>query len=134
MHLRPRPRPVTARLLSAGLASLTVLTLSSCGSDDGSGGGGSDTERAEKEVEKVTGDNDVDLKGDSPLDAIAYGIIAAQSTKYDDYEIDGDTVRVFVKDGVTLSGSECVIISAATSADHPDTTFVIVDGDEEITC
>lgn len=85
-------------------------------------------------MEKVTGDNDVDLKGSSALDAVAYGIVAAQSTKYDDYEIDGDTVRVFVKDGVTLSGSECVIISAATSADHPDTTFVIVDGDEEIIC
>lgn len=116
-----------ARLAPAVLLVLAAPILASCGDDD-------TTSKVQEEVEKVTGDNDVELKGNSRLDAAGYAIVAAQSGKYDDYEVDGDTVRLFVKDDVELSGSECVIVSAATSTDYPDATFLIVDGDEEIAC
>lgn len=119
-----------ARLAPAALLVLAAPILASCGDD----GTTSNVQKVQEEVEKVTGDNDVELKGNSRLDAAGYAIVAAQSGKYDDYEIDGDTVRLFVKDDVELSGSECVIVSAATSTDYPDATFLIVDGDEEIAC
>ncbi len=108
-------------------ATLTIL-LAGCGGDDA-------TEKAEKAVESVAGKSDADLKGNSPLDAAAYALVSVQSQKYDDYEIDGDTVRLKVRKGVTLGGAECTIIGAATGADHPDAKFVLVESDgTETTC
>ncbi|GAA3537122.1 hypothetical protein [Nocardioides daeguensis] len=114
------------RPIAACALVLSVTALGACG--DGA------ADRVDGEVEKVTRDRDVDLKGNSPLDAIGYAIVATQSSKYRDYEIDGETVRLLVHDGVELAGSECLIIDAATSADHPDAFFVIVTDGEEIAC
>lgn len=105
-----------------------LLVLSGCGEE-------SATDRAEAAVEEVTGERGVELKGNSRLDAAAYGLVSAQSSKYSDYEIDGSTVRITVRDGVTLNGSECMIVNAATEVDYPDATFVLVTPDgEETTC
>lgn len=105
-------------------ATLTIL-LTGCGGDDAT----------EKAVESVAGKSDADLKGNSPLDAAAYALVSVQSQKYEDYEIDGDTVRLKVRKGVTLGGAECTIIGAATGADHPDARFVLVESDgTETTC
>ena len=44
-------------------------------------------------------------------------------------------VSLQVRKGVTLGGAECTIIGAATGADHPDATFVLVEPDgAETTC
>lgn len=105
--------------------SVAATTLAGCGGDDSAA-------KAEKAVDSVAGPSKAKLKGNSPLDAAAYALVRVQSEKYRDYEIDGTTVRLIVRDGATLSGSECVIVSAATNADHPDATFVVVapDGTE----
>ena len=109
--------------------------IASCGALVSCGGDDDGTKRAEQAVESVTGSNDAELKGSSPLDAAAYALVSVQSQKYEDYEIDGNTVRLKVRDGVTLSGSECTIIQAATSTDYPDATFVLVESDgTETTC
>ena len=50
------------------------------------------------------------------------------------FHINGNTVRLIVQDGATLSGSECTIINAATKADHPNVAFVIDGGGQTITC
>lgn len=106
--------------------ALTAATLAGCGGDDDG------TTAAEKAVDSVAGPSKAKLKGNSPLDAAAYAVVRVQSDKYRDYEIDGTTVRLLVRDGATLSGSECVIVSAATQADHPEASFVVVapDGTE----
>lgn len=119
---------MTLRLLpAAALVALSPLLLAACGDDGGSSN--ADTDRVEEVVDGVVGDNDVELKGNSELDAAAYGIVAVQSEKYADYEIDGDRVLLKVRDGAELSGSECIIVTAATEVDHPDTTFVLVEPD-----
>ncbi len=113
-------------LLASALILAAGLALTGCGDDE--------TEQAEKAVESLTGDNDVELKGNSELDAAGYALVAAQGDKYSDYEVDGTTVRLFVADGAELSGAECVIVTAATETDYPDATFVVVADGEETVC
>lgn len=113
--------------LAAGTLAATAL-LGGCGSDDG-------TKTAGKAVEKVTGKSGVTMKGDSELDTAAYALVRVQSAKYSDYEIDGNTVRLKVRRGRALAGSECTIINAATETDYPNATFVIVEaGGKETPC
>lgn len=119
---------MTLRLLpAAALVALSPLLLAACGDDGGSSN--ADTGRVEEVVDGVVGDNDVELKGNSELDAAAYGIVAVQSEKYADYEIDGDRVLLKVRGDAELSGSECIIVTAATEVDHPDVAFVLVEPD-----
>ncbi len=118
---------VSATLIGAVLTLGLSIGLVGCGS-------GEETDQATDAVEQVTGDNDVELKGDSDLDAVGYALVSVQGEKYSDYEIDGDTVRLIVKEGAELSGSECAIISASTGADHPDISFVLVVDGEETAC
>lgn len=112
-----------------GILVASLVALGACGGEDDA------TKSAEKAVEKVLGSNDVELKGNSPLHAAAYAVVSVQKEKYSDYDIDGSTVRITVRDGVTLSGSECIIINGATDADHPDVAFILVESDgTETTC
>ena len=89
---------------------------------------------AQQAVEAVTGKKKIKMKGNTPLDATAYAVTSVLSGKFKDYHINGNTVRLIVQDGATLSGSECTIINAATKADHPNVAFVIDGGGQTITC
>ncbi len=113
---------IRSKSLAAALFAVSILPLSACGGDD-------KTDKVEKAVESVTGSSDAKLKGDSALDTVAYALVKVQSAKYEDYDIDGNTVRLKVRKGITLAGSECVIIESATGNDHPDASFVLVESD-----
>ncbi len=109
------------------VAVLSVaLVVSACGGGGDEGGtaptGGGSTEAS-------TAATGGESEGGSTLGIAASALVRVQSMKYEDYEVDGDTVRLKVRDGVELAGSECVIIDAATGADYPDAKFVLVEPD-----
>lgn len=124
--------PLHHTLAASGAALLAVLALAGC-SDKAK----EPAQAVQQAVEKVTGKNKIKMKGNTPLDAAAYSITSITSVmsgKFKDYQISDNTVRLIVKDGATLSGSECTIINAATKADHPNVIFIIDDGGKTITC
>lgn len=121
--------PLHHTLAASGAALLAVLALAGC-SDKAQ----EPALAVQQAVEKVTGKNKIKMKGNTPLDAAAYSITSVMSGKFKDYQISDNTVRLIVKDGATLSGSECTIINAATKADHPNVIFIIDDGGKTITC
>lgn len=124
--------PLHHTLAASGAALLAVLALAGC-SDKAQ----EPAQAVQQAVEKVTGKNKIKMKGNTPLDAAAYSITSITSVmsgKFKDYQISNNTVRLIVKDGATLSGSECTIINAATKADHPNVIFIIDDGGKTITC
>jgi hypothetical protein len=124
--------PLHHTLAASGAALLAVLALAGC-SDKAQ----EPAQAVQQAVEKVTGKNKIKMKGNTPLDAAAYSITSITSVmsgKFKDYQISDNTVRLIVKDGATLSGSECTIINAATKADHPNVIFIIDDGGKTITC
>jgi hypothetical protein len=124
--------PLHHTLAASGAALLAVLALAGC-SDKAQ----EPAQAVQQAVEKVTGKNKIKMKGNTPLDADAYSITSITSVmsgKFKDYQISDNTVRLIVKDGATLSGSECTIINAATKADHPNVIFIIDDGGKTITC
>lgn len=121
--------PLHHTLAASGAALLAVLALAGC-SDKAQ----EPAQAVQQAVEKVTGKNKIKMKGNTPLDAAAYSITSVMSGKFKDYQISDNTVRLIVKDGATLSGSECTIINAATKADHPNVIFIIDDGGKTITC
>lgn len=121
--------PLHHTLAASGAALLAVLALAGC-SDKAQ----EPAQAVQQAVEKVTGKNKIKMKGNTPLDAAAYSITSVMSGKFKDYQISDSTVRLIVKDGTTLSGSECTIINAATKADHPNVIFIIDDGGKTITC
>jgi len=121
--------PLHHTLAASGAALLAVLALAGC-SDKAK----EPAQAVQQAVEKVTGKNKIKMKGNTPLDAAAYSITSVMSGKFKDYQISDSTVRLIVKDGTTLSGSECTIINAATKADHPNVIFIIDDGGKTITC
>lgn len=116
-------------LTISGAVVLAMMALAGCGDKTEES-----TQAAQQAAEKVTGKKRVKLKGNTPLDAAAYSVTSVMSGKFKDYHITGNTVRLVVKDGVTLSGSECTIINAATKADHPNATFVLDSGSATVTC
>ena len=116
-------------LTTSGAALLVMMALAGCGDKTAE-----PTQTAQQAAEKVTGKKKVKLKGNTPLDAAAYSVTSVMSSKFKDYHITGNTVRLVVKDGAALSGSECTIINAATKADHPNATFVIDSGSATVTC
>lgn len=124
--------PLHHTLAASGAALLAVLALAGC-SDKAQ----EPAQAVQQAVEKVTGKNKIKMQGNTPLDAAAYSITSITSVmsgKFKDYQISDNTVRLIVKDGATLSGSECTIINAATKADHPNVIFIIDDGGKTITC
>lgn len=120
-------------LTISGAALLAMMALAGC-SDKTAESTQAATQAAQQAAEKVTGKKKVKLKGDTPLDAAAYSVTSVMSSKFKDYHITGNTVRLVVKDGVAMSGSECTIINAATKADHPHAAFVIDSGSATVTC
>lgn len=112
-----------------GAAWVAALALAGCGDK-----AQEPVQAAQQAVEAVTGKKKIKMKGNTPLDATAYAVTSVLSGKFKDYHINGNTVRLIVQDGATLSGSECTIINAATKADHPNVAFVIDGGGQTITC
>jgi len=112
-----------------GAAWVAALALAGCGDK-----AQEPVQAAQQAVEAVTGKKKIKMKGNTPLDAAAYAVTSVLSGKFKDYHINGNTVRLIVQDGATLSGSECTIINAATKADHPNVAFVIDGGGQTITC
>lgn len=110
-------------------AWVAALALAGCGDK-----AQEPVQAAQQAAETVTGKKKVKMKGNTPLDAAAYAVTSVLSGKFKDYHINGNTVRLIVQDGATLSGSECTIINAATKADHPNVAFVIDGGGQTITC
>lgn len=110
-------------------AWVAALALAGCGDK-----AQEPVQAAQQAVEAVTGKKKIKMKGNTPLDATAYAVTSVLSGKFKDYHINGNTVRLIVQDGATLSGSECTIINAATKADHPNVAFVIDGGGQTITC
>ena len=110
-------------------AWVAALALAGCGDK-----AQEPVQAAQQAVEAVTGKKKIKMKGNTPLDAAAYAVTSVMSGKFKDYHINGNTVRLIVQDGATLSGSECTIINAATKADHPNVAFVIDGGGQTITC
>ena len=110
-------------------AWVAALALAGCGDK-----AQEPVQAAQQAVEAVTGKKKIKMKGNTPLDATAYAVTSVMSGKFKDYHINGNTVRLIVQDGATLSGSECTIINAATKADHPNVAFVIDGGGQTITC
>ena len=110
-------------------AWVAALALAGCGDK-----AQEPVQAAQQAVEAVTGKKKIKMKGNTPLDAAAYAVTSVLSSKFKDYHINGNTVRLIVQDGATLSGSECTIINAATKADHPNVAFVIDGGGQTITC
>ena len=121
---------MTKRIFSVLLAAaLSLSLLAGCGDK-----AQEPVQAAQQAVEAVTGKKKIKMKGNTPLDAAAYAVTSVLSGKFKDYHINGNTVRLIVQDGATLSGSECTIINAATKADHPNVAFVIDGGGQTITC
>lgn len=128
---------------AAGIALVAAIAVG-CSDDSGNSSGdnggnksandSADKDAVDQSVDEVVGDNDIERKGDSPLDIAAYSLATVQSEKYSDYEVDGSTARFIVRDGVEVAGSECVIITAALGTDHPDATFIVVADGEETVC
>ena len=116
-------------LAISGAAWVAALALAGCGDK-----AQEPVQAAQQAVEAVTGKKKIKMKGNTPLDAAAYAVTSVLSGKFKDYHINGNTVRLIVQDGATLSGSECTIINAATQADHPNVAFVIDGGGQTITC
>ena len=116
-------------LAISGAAWVAALALAGCGDK-----AQEPVQAAQQAVEAVTGKKKIKMKGNTPLDAAAYAVTSVLSGKFKDYHINGNTVRLIVQDGATLSGSECTIINAATKADHPNVAFVIDGGGQTITC
>ena len=116
-------------LAISGAAWVAALALAGCGDK-----AQEPVQAAQQAVEAVTGKKKIKMKGNTPLDAAAYAVTSVLSGKFKDYHITGNTVRLVVKDGAALSGSECTIINAATKADHPNATFVIDSGSATVTC
>ena len=116
-------------LAISGAAWVAALALAGCGDK-----AQEPVQAAQQAVEAVTGKKKIKMKGNTPLDAAAYAVTSVLSGKFKDYHINGNTVRLIVQDGATLSGSECIIINAATKADHPNVAFVIDGGGQTITC
>ena len=110
-------------------AWVAALALAGCGDK-----AQEPVQAAQQAVEAVTGKKKIKMKGNTPLDAAAYAVTSVMSGKFKDYHINGNTVRLIVQDGATLSGSECTTINAATKADHPNVAFVIDGGGQTITC
>ena len=110
-------------------AWVAALALAGCGDK-----AQEPVQAVQQAVEAVTGKKKIKMKGNTPLDAAAYAVTSVLSGKFKDYHISGNTVRLIVQDGATLSGSECTIINAATKADHPNVAFVIDGGGQTITC
>ena len=110
-------------------AWVAALALAGCGDK-----AQEPVQAAQQAVEAVTGKKKIKMKGNTPLDAAAYAVTSVLSGKFKDYHINGNTVRLIVQDGATLSGSECTIINAATKADHPNVALVIDGGGQTITC
>ena len=110
-------------------AWVAALALAGCGDK-----AQEPVQAAQQAVEAVTGKKKIKMKGNTPLDAAAYAVTSVMSGKFKDYHINGNTLRLIVQDGATLSGSECTIINAATKADHPNVAFVIDGGGQTITC
>jgi hypothetical protein len=100
--------------------------LSACGSGGGSRSEGSGV-AAPADQGATGGDGGAGV--DSTLDIAGKSIVTVQSQKYEDYEVDGDVVRLAVRDGKELDGSECLIIDSATGADHPEAKWVLVEAD-----
>ena len=110
-------------------AWVAALALAGCGDK-----AQEPVQAAQQAVEAVTGKKKIKMKGNTPLDAAAYAVTSVMSGKFKDYHINGNTVRLIVQDGATLSVSDCTIINAATKADHPNVAFVIDGGGQTITC
>lgn len=123
---------MTRRSTAVVLVALALAwTTSACGGgsgSDGSEGSGASTPAEATADQGATGDDGNSGAG-STLDIAADSIVTVQSQKYEDYEVDGDVVRLSVREGVDLSGSECVIINAATEVDHPNAKWVLVEAD-----
>lgn len=119
---------ITRTKLAALLAASPLVLLGACGSDEAPAASDKPTQTAAGadggELPEIT----------STLDIFARSIASIMRQKIEDYEVDGNTVRFKIKSGITLAGSECVIIDSATQGDHPDATFILVNGGEEITC
>lgn len=130
-HLRTVAFMMIRRTMVGGLVAL-AFAVSACGGgsdDDGSGA----SAPADATVEATSAQGDAVGSGGtgtrSALDIAATSIVRVQSQTYESYEVDGDSVRLMVRDGVPLDGSECLIIESATGVDHPDATWVLVERD-----
>lgn len=120
---------ITRMKFAALVAASSLVLLGACGSDDAS------SAPSDKTTETTSqGGDSTEPEITSSLDIAARSLSTVMSEKIEGYEVDGNTVRLKVRSGITLSGSECVIINAATESDHPDATFILVNGGEEITC
>ncbi len=134
-----RPAVVAALAMAVSLSA-----LSACSADGGTNAN-SENDSGKTSMGKngssktPTGKNDskdgtIKMKGNSELDTAAYSLQAVMSSKFSDYEIEGNTVYLIVRDGATLSGSECIIVTSAVAADNPGATFVIDDHGTKTTC
>lgn len=124
--IRSSLRPVVAGLVAV---AVSIGALGACGGSSDSG-----NKVTDDAVNRATGMKTSHLKGKTKLDIAANSVTSVMSSKFSDYEINGNTVRLIVKDGAELSGSECTIITAGTSSSAPDATFVIDDHGKKTTC